>query len=153
MAYDRWQDFANTLIAPDRRQILDDRWLARMNVARHDVGTGMTGDECAIFNKTVNVDGVRAYWEAVGDAVQEVARSVPSSDLGTPVETRQPQDMLHDGTIGNERARWLPSFWKGRARVGFWQWRCGTRPNICWVESFVSGESQESLSGSEPRLK
>lgn len=82
----RWQDFANTLIATSRQQVFDQQWLARIKVARIDVGTGMTREECTSFNQAVDVLGVRAYWEAVGNAVREVARSVPGEDLIKPVD-------------------------------------------------------------------
>ena len=51
----RWQDFANTLIEPGRKQVLDREWLARMNLSRRDVVTGMTREECTDFNRTVSV--------------------------------------------------------------------------------------------------
>jgi DinB superfamily len=69
----RWQDFANTLLDHNQRQLLDDKWRKRMNVTRSDVGTGMTREECSAFNKDVNVSEVRAYWQAVGEAVRKVA--------------------------------------------------------------------------------
>jgi hypothetical protein len=115
----RWQDFANTLIATDRPQLLNEQWLSRMNTSRRDIGTGMTRQECAAFNDAVNVNEVRAYWHAVGDAVREVARSVPSSKLSEPVDTKRLQRMLQDGTIANEKAAWLPSFLEGKTKGWF----------------------------------
>jgi hypothetical protein len=38
----RWQDYANTLIDPASKQVLDSPWCARMNISRSDIGTGMT---------------------------------------------------------------------------------------------------------------
>jgi len=81
----RWQDYANTLIESGRAQVLNDQWLQRMNVKRRDVGTGMTRDECTVFNREVDVAGLRAYWNAVGDAVREVAQSTPATELGEAV--------------------------------------------------------------------
>lgn len=115
----RWQDFANTLIMPGCKQILDERWMTRMNVFRRDVGTGMTREECTEFNKAVNVTELRAYWHAVGDAVRDVAGSLPPDDLRTPVARTQLYQMLEDGTIANERAKWLPSFLEGKTRGWF----------------------------------
>ena len=115
----RWQDFANTLIAPNHRQLLDQRWLTRMNMQRRDVGTGMTREECIAFNECIDVAGVREYWEAVGNDVREVARSVPASDWSESVSSAALDRMLDDGTIANERARWLPSFLKGKNKGWF----------------------------------
>lgn len=115
----RWQDFGNTLIDPNRPQVLDDQWLVRMNVSRRDVGTGMTRDECSTFNESVDISGLRGYWEAVGDAVRHCARSVRVENLTEPVDTARLHRMLEDGTIGNERARWLPSFLEGKSKGWF----------------------------------
>ena len=115
----RWQDFANTLIQENRRQVLDDSWIVRLNVSRRDVGTGMTRDECTTFNQLVDVAAVKAYWDAVGDAVRSVARSVPIEDLSAPVDVNRLHRMKDDGTLANERAMWLPSFLEGKNKAWF----------------------------------
>lgn len=115
----RWQDFANTLIAPCRSQLLSDNWLTRMNVSRRDVGTGMSREECTAFNHVVNVAGVRDYWEAVGSEVRDVASATSSDDFNRPVDSQQLDRMLTDGTLTNERANWLPSFLKGKTKGWF----------------------------------
>ena len=104
----RCQDFGNTLISPGREQVLNEDWLARLNVSRCDVGTGMTREECAEFNQAVDVSALKAYCGAVAEAVREVACAIPAEDLRKPVESEQVQGMLEDGTIANERAKWLP---------------------------------------------
>jgi hypothetical protein len=115
----RWQDFANTLISPGREQVLNKDWLVRLNISRHDVGTGMTRDECTEFNKDVNIQGLKAYWEAIGDAVREVAHSVSAQELGKPVDSAKIHAMLADGTIANERASWLPGLLERKSRSWF----------------------------------
>jgi len=115
----RWQDFANTLIQENRRQVLDNSWIARLNVSRRDVGTGMTRDECTTFNQLVDVGAVKAYWDAVGDDVRSVARSLPIEDLSAPVDVNRLHRMKDDGTLANERAMWLPSFLEGKNKAWF----------------------------------
>jgi hypothetical protein len=115
----RWQDYANTLIKNDRSQVMDEEWLKRMNVSRRDLGTGMTRDECTTFNETVNIPELRAYWIAVGDAVREVAKSVPVAELSEPVDRARLYQMLDDGSIANERAKWVPSFLEGKTKGWF----------------------------------
>jgi hypothetical protein len=115
----RWQDFANTLIQENRSQVLDDSWITRLNVSRRDVGTGMTREECTTFNQSVNVAAVKAYWDAVGDDVRAVARSLPTEDLSAPVDVNRLHRMKHDGTLANERAMWLPSFLEGKSKAWF----------------------------------
>jgi DinB superfamily len=115
----RWQDFANSLITDDYQQVLDQSWLARMNLSRTDIGTGMTREECTALNESVDVTGLRAYWDAVGNSVRDVARSLPPDELSKPVDTARLQRMLEDGTIANERARWLPGFLEGKNKGWF----------------------------------
>jgi hypothetical protein len=90
-----------------------------MNVRRRDVGTGMTREECTAFNKDVNVPQLRAYWQAVGDAVREAARSLIPDEWSKPVDRAKLYRMLDDGTIANERAKWLPSFLEGKDKAWF----------------------------------
>jgi hypothetical protein len=115
----RWQDFANTLLDHNQRQLLDDKWRKRMNVTRSDVGTGMTREECSAFNKDVNVSEVRAYWQTVGEAVRKVACALSPDDLDKTVDRAKLYRMLEDGTIANERAKWLPSFLEGKNKAWF----------------------------------
>lgn len=115
----RGQDFVNTLLSPGRKQVLNEEWLARLNVPRRDLGTGMTREECAEFNRAVDIAALHAYCDAVAEAVREVARALPAEDLCKPVDSAQLHRMLEDGTIANERAAWLPSFFEGKSRGWF----------------------------------
>jgi DinB superfamily len=115
----RCQDFANTLISPGREQVLNEDWLARLNVSRRDIGTGMTRAECAEFNQAVDIGALQAYCDAVAEAVREVARAIPAEDLRKPVDSGRLHQMLEDGTIANERAAWLHSFLDGKSRGWF----------------------------------
>jgi hypothetical protein len=49
----------------------------------------MTRQEYTAFNNAVKVEGVRAYWQAVSDAVQQVAKSVPANKWDTPVDSKR----------------------------------------------------------------
>jgi len=113
----RWNDVATRVVTPKSEQVLDEQWLQRMNVARRDGGTGMTPDECTTFNAEVDPAGVRAYWGAVSERVQQVGRSVPSDEWGKTVEESRLSEVLGDGVIGSERARWLESFLAGKTRA------------------------------------
>ncbi len=115
----RGQDWGNTLISPGRRQVWNEDWMARLNVLRRDIGTGMTREECAEFNQVVNLRALHDYCDAVAEAVREVARALPVEDLRKPVDSAQLHRMLEDGTIANERAAWLPSFFEDKTRGWF----------------------------------
>jgi hypothetical protein len=112
----RGQDWGNTLINPARKQVWNEDWMARLNVPRRDLGTGMTRKECTEFNRVVNVGALRDYWDVVAEDVREVARALPAEDLHKPVDREQLYRMLEDGTVANEQAAWLPSFFEGKSR-------------------------------------
>ena len=67
----------------------------------------------------MSVDGLKSYWNVMGEAFRDVARSVSSDDLSKPVDSVQLQSMLTDGTIANERVKWLPGFLEGKSRSCF----------------------------------
>ncbi len=115
----RGQDWGNTLISPGRRQVWNEDWMARLKVPRRDIGTGMTREECAEFNRVVHLGALRDYYDAVAEAVREVARALPVEDLRKPVDSGQLHRMLEDGTIANEKAAWLPAFFEGKSRGWF----------------------------------
>jgi hypothetical protein len=54
-----------------------------------------------------------------GDAVRDVARSVPPEELAKPVDSRLVRSILEDGTMANERAKWLPGLLEGKPRRWF----------------------------------
>jgi hypothetical protein len=56
----------------------------------------------------------------------KIGRSVCAENLRQTVDTARIYRMLEDGTIGNERARWLPSFLEGKSKVGSYLWQSGT---------------------------
>jgi hypothetical protein len=130
----RMEDFAVTVLDAKRPQVLHQNyWLKWLNLSRRDVGTGMTADECAHFNATVDIVGLRAYWEAVGRRTREVAGSLRPEELDEPVDESRLGQTSGDGVIGNERARWLEQFFAGRTKA--------------WFLSFVTWHHAEHLFG------
>jgi len=77
----RVEDVAVNLVLTAGRQVLDDGWLARLDVPRTDVGTGMTEDEVVEFTVRADVDAVRAYPGAVALQTREVVASLGSAGL------------------------------------------------------------------------
>ena len=72
----RTEDVAVNLVVAGRAPVFDDGWARRMNVARRDMGTGMTADEVAELSEHADVAAVRAYRSAVGIRTREVVQSL-----------------------------------------------------------------------------
>ena len=93
-------------------------WLERMKTVRRDVGTGMSDVAVDELSATLDLDGLRAYWDAVGRATLEVVDSLrgqPIDDVVPAERVRQAADA--DGAVA-AAAGWLIEFWaKGRTRA------------------------------------
>jgi len=68
----RTEDVAVNLVVAARPQVFDDAWAGRMNIARRDMGTGMTDAEVSELTARADVAAVRAYRSAVGTRTREV---------------------------------------------------------------------------------
>jgi hypothetical protein len=130
----RCEDVALAVLDLEGRQVLDqDDWARRMNLERRDVGTGMTVDDCAVFNAQINIAGLWAYWRAVGQRTLEQAVLLDPKGLADVVDEAHLGQVFGQGIIGNERARWVEQFF-------------AKRTNAWWL-SFVIWHSAEHLFG------
>ena len=69
----RIEDVCVNRFVLDRPQVLDDGWLARLAVSRHDVGTGMTDAQVDALCEAVDVEQLRGYCRAVTRATLDAA--------------------------------------------------------------------------------
>jgi hypothetical protein len=130
----RWQDVAMAVLDGERPQVLQqDDWLRRMPLARRDTGTGMTAEECTAFNAHIDLAGLRAYWEAVGQRTREMARALAAAELGAAVDESPLRQVFAAGVVGNESARWVEQFFAGHSKA--------------WFLGFVLWHSAEHLFG------
>ena len=73
----RVEDVAiSRLVARRPPLISDSEWLARLGASRRDVGTAMTDDEVADLSARLNLEGLRAYWGAVGERTVSVVEAL-----------------------------------------------------------------------------
>ena len=70
----RVEDAALNLVVSDGRQVLDDDWARRMNIASRTIGTGMSEGEAADVSKRADVGAVHAYRAAVAQRTRNVVR-------------------------------------------------------------------------------
>src|SRR5262249_1494721 len=104
----RWEHFALTALDTQHRQVLDrEDWVARLNLSRRDVGTGMTTQECSDFNTQVDLTALRAYWTAVGERTRQRAEAMRPEELDETLDQAHLREVFAQGIVGNERARWV----------------------------------------------
>ena len=130
----RWEDVVvNTWVAAQPQVLDEDGWLARLGVTGRRVGTAMTAEECAVFNRTVDVAGLRAYWEAVGQRSRMVLRSLPPDAWTTVVPEARLRAAAPDEAMSNPRAPWLDQFFANRTTA--------------WLLAFLNVHNAEHLIG------
>jgi hypothetical protein len=100
----------------DARQVWDDAWARCLNVARTDIGTGMTEDEVNELSETLDLSAAQAYRSAVGRRTREVVASLDDRVLDVIVGAADVARASAAGAIG-ARAEWLVPFWQNHSRA------------------------------------
>jgi hypothetical protein len=93
----------------------------------------MTRADCAEFNGHIQVAALREYWAAVNTRVRDVAGALTPGELSDVVDQARLREVLGQGVIGSERARWLESFLENRTKA--------------WLLGFINWHTAEHLLG------
>jgi hypothetical protein len=109
----RVEDVGVNRFAADRPQVLEDGWLAKLGVARRDVGTGMSDAEVDDLSARIDLEALRGYWDAVTRRTPEVAASLRGSDLEAVVPKERVERVALDEGAVAPGAEWLTQFWAG----------------------------------------
>ncbi len=117
----RAEDSAINLLICDTPEVLNEEWLARLNVHRRDVGTGMTTAEVAELSATVNVATLMAYLTDVGARTRERVASLQPADLDETVSDDRLHRMVEQTVQGPAGPR-LAALWNGTPKGHFLVW-------------------------------
>ncbi len=112
----RTEDAAVNLVVARRDQVLDARWIERMNVPWQIIGTGMTEAEVAELSAAADVAAVRAYRAAVGLRTREVVQTLGAAAWDEVVDA---EDIRRAAATGAFRdwAEGQPYPWQGWTRA------------------------------------
>lgn len=118
----RCEDMAMNRFVADRSQVLEEgKWLERLKLSRHDIGTGMTDQEVNNFSATVDIQALRDYYSAVGQRSREIVLQLQPSDLDQVVDTSRIRQVLYgEGAMG-ENAGWIEQSYQGKTRKWFFR--------------------------------
>jgi DinB superfamily len=95
----------NRLIANRPDVLTGEGWASRLNLSRHDIGTGITDDEVVEFSARVHTVALRAYSAAVRRRTQEILRGLPVEawdDVPDPSHIRRV--LVEEGVMGPNAA-------------------------------------------------
>lgn len=117
----RTEDAAVSRYVCDAPQLLDDDWLARLNVERRDVGTGMTPDEVADISTRVELGTLMEYWDALATRTPHLVAPLRPSDLDQVVEPAWLHEVVNE-TVSISAASRFEQFCRGTTRGQFLVW-------------------------------
>ena len=113
----RIEDIMSNILIQETNQVLDDEWLQRLNVTVRDTGNAMTDDEIIAFSRSVNMDEIRNYRNAVGAKTRDILGSLAPSDMKRKVDKASIERILAEGGVTtHEDSIWLLDFW-GRKNI------------------------------------
>lgn len=114
--HSRSEDIGVNVIIAERPQVWDEgEWSAKVNVARRDLGSGMTYEEVDAFNAQVNVEALLAYREAVGRRTQAVVRELRLEVLAEPIDAAVIAQLYEAGAFAPQ-AEFVARRWEGKAK-------------------------------------
>jgi hypothetical protein len=112
----RTEDLMVNVIIAGRDQVLDDTWRKRLNVARPDIGTGMTSAEVTELTRAVDIAALREYRDAVGRRTREIVTSFKDADWGGQTAAADVEKAAALGGFGSRRELLTKAF-TGRPRM------------------------------------
>ncbi len=117
----RAEDAGVSRFVCDVPELLNEDWSQRLNVARCDVGTGMTPDEVAHVAATVDLGSLLTYWDQVGTRTRQLVTSLDPAVLDRGIADEQ----LHRAVLETVRGavgRRLEQLWRGTSRGHLLVW-------------------------------
>jgi hypothetical protein len=113
----RAEDLAvSRLVARRPPLISGSEWPGRLGVARRDVGTAMSDDEVAELSARLNLDGLRAYWGAVGEQTISVVQTLRPEQLDEVNEPEYVRQVCAEDGLFVEQAGWVVSYLEGKTK-------------------------------------
>jgi hypothetical protein len=125
----RCEDLMNFIVS-GRSQLLSEKgWLARFDLSRHDIGTGMNDEEVGDFTERVDPAALKDYYKAVGNLTQTTVRDLKPEDLDeVPDPAYLTQRLVADGTARDDIVDFLIGERKGNNK-GWWLVHLGLTHN------------------------
>lgn len=116
----RCEDVGVNRLVADKPQVLSDsEWRNRLRIPLSHIGTGMTDEEVSGFGEHVDLGGLRAYYNAVGQRTPEVLKDLQQHDLDQTHDTTYLHRVLIGEAALGENAGQLEQFYLGKTRGWF----------------------------------
>ncbi len=101
-------------------QVLDEGdWQKRLNIFRHDIGTGMTTEEVEEFSRNINVAELFKYSNAVAEKTQKTIKMLDFKKLNETHEALYIHDTLFNENKFDERSIWVENVYLNKTKGWF----------------------------------
>ena len=108
----RIEDIASNILIQETSQVLNEEWLERLNVNVRDTGNAMTDDEILSLSRSVDMQALRDYRNAVGIRTKAMICGLAPSDMKRKVKRQSLERILAEGSVTEQQGSiWLLDFW------------------------------------------
>ena len=114
----RCEDVTMNLLAAGRPQVLlQEGWLARMQISAQDTGNAMAAAQVADFSTAIDLEALQAYRRSVGRRTRLIAMTLLPEQLKQKVDPTRLRQITHEGAVV-EAASGLLDYWSGLTIAG-----------------------------------
>lgn len=113
----RVEDMAVSRLVARRPSLISEAdWQHRLGVTRRDVGTAMTDDEVDELSARLDLDGLRAYWRAVGERTVGMVQVLRPDELDETNEPEYVRQVCAEDGLFVEPAGWVVEYLAGKSK-------------------------------------
>jgi DinB superfamily len=95
----RAEDIILNPVLTGRDQLFDDTWMKRLGVTRKDFGVGMKSPEVTDLTRSINLDALREYRDAVGKRTRELIGGFQPQDWEGQVQQSAMERAAAEGAV------------------------------------------------------
>ena len=95
----RAEDIIINPVLTGRDQLFDDAWMKRLGVTRKDFGVGMKSPEVTDLTRSINLDALREYRDAVGKRTRELIGGFQPQDWEGQVQQSAMERAAAEGAV------------------------------------------------------
>lgn len=125
VAYGMWhsariEDITMNLLVADDDQVIDQGgWMEKINSTIYDTGNALDADQILAFSKTIDMQALRDYRNAVAQKTRNIVRLLTFSSLKTmALKSGLEKAVFFGAVVNHEDALWLIDYWKKKTAAG-----------------------------------
>jgi len=115
----RIEDITSNLLIGEGDQVLNKKYLEKMNITVEDTANAMTDHEILSLSRSLNMRELKNYRNAVGIKTKSILNSLSPADMKRKVKKESIDRILAEGGVTEHKdSVWLLDFWKRKNIAG-----------------------------------